>query len=126
MGRKREGPAPPPRQFNPGLPSPIEDILLRALSKAPDDRFESVGEFGQTLADAADRTRGMSLETTTSLAEAAPNIFATLALLVFGPLLLALLPGDAQLAAALPLGWPFPLTLAIVITALLLGIRWHV
>jgi serine/threonine-protein kinase len=126
MRRQIHDPPPPPRQLNPGLPSPIEDILMRGLAKDPADRFPRVADFGQALADAAERTRGMSLATKTSLADAAPNIVATLLLLVLGPMLLALLPGDAQILGVVPLGWPFQLALAISVSGLLLGIRWHV
>jgi serine/threonine protein kinase len=30
----------PPRQVNPGLPQALEDVVLRALAKHPDDRFQ--------------------------------------------------------------------------------------
>jgi serine/threonine-protein kinase len=123
--RQINDPPPRVRELNPGLPSPVEDILLRGMSKAPADRFPSVGEFGRALAEAAERTRGVSLETKKSLADAAPNILGTLALLALGPLLLGLLPSDAMLAGILPLGWPFQLALALCVSALLLGIRWH-
>jgi serine/threonine protein kinase len=33
-------PPPPPRQLNPGLPPAIEAVLLRALAKQPDQRFQ--------------------------------------------------------------------------------------
>ncbi|HEY1291828.1 MAG TPA: protein kinase [Chloroflexota bacterium] len=119
--------APPrPRVFNPGLPSPVEDILLRGLAKDPRDRFPTVAEFGRALSDAADRTRGMSLETKQRLADATPNIAGVLGLLVLGPLLLLMLPGGALLAGSLPLAWPFQLVLAVGLSALLLGIRWHI
>jgi serine/threonine-protein kinase len=119
--------APPrPREINPGLPSPIEDILLRGLEKDPSDRFPSVAEFGRSLADAAERTRGMSLETKTSLADAAPNAIGVVALLALGPLLLMMLPTGALLAGVVPLGWPFQLAFALGLAALALGVRWHV
>src|SRR5260370_40961198 len=100
-------------------------MLLRGLAKDPGDRFPNVGEFGRALAEAAERTRGVSLETKTSLADAAPNILATLALLILGPLLLGLLPADAMLAGVLPPGLPFQVALALGVSTLLLGIRWH-
>jgi serine/threonine-protein kinase len=117
---------PRPREINPGLPSPIEDILLRGMQKNPADRFPSVAEFGRSLAEAAERTRGMSLETKTSLADAAPNAIGVLALLALGPLLLMILPTGALLAGVVPLGWPFQLALALGLAALALGVRWHV
>jgi serine/threonine protein kinase/thioredoxin-like negative regulator of GroEL len=35
-------PLPLPRELNPNLPEPLERVLLRALAKEPDDRFQSV------------------------------------------------------------------------------------
>lgn len=125
--RRHIGVAPPrPRVFNPGLPSPIEDILLRGLAKEPSDRFPSVADFGRSLSEASDRTRGMTLETKQSLADAAPNLMGALALLVLGPLLLLMLPSAALIGGTIPLAWPFQLALAVGLSALLLGIRWHV
>src|SRR5712692_8377710 len=125
LRRQINDPPPRVRALNPGLPSPVEDILLRGLAKEPADRFPSVGEFGRALADAAERTRGVSLETKASLADAAPNILATLALLALGPVVLGLLPAEAMLAGLVPLGWPFQLALALCVSALVLGVRWH-
>ena len=126
MRRHMHDVPPRPRVFNPGLPSPIEDILLRGLAKNPTDRFPSVGEFGRALSEAADRTRGMSLEAKNSLADAAPNIVGALALLILGPLLLLMLPNGALVGGMVPLAWPFQLVLAVALSALLLGVRWHV
>lgn len=43
----------PPRQINPDLPAAIEHVILRALEKRPDDRFQSVDE----MVDALDTAR---------------------------------------------------------------------
>jgi serine/threonine-protein kinase len=126
MRQHIEAAPPRPRVINPGLPSPIEDILLRGLEKDPSDRFPTVAEFGRSLAEAAERTRGMSLETKTSLADAAPNAIGVLALLALGPLLLMMLPTGALLGGVVPLGWPFQLAFALGLAALALGVRWHV
>ncbi len=50
-------PLPLPRELNPDLTEPLERVLLRALAKEPDDRFESVqeliGALGSALEPAA-------------------------------------------------------------------------
>ncbi len=43
-------PLPNPRQFVPDLPSSVEMVLLRALAKKPEERFERMEEFASTLA----------------------------------------------------------------------------
>ncbi len=40
---------PRPRSVRPELPAELERIILRALAKNPDDRFESAGEMAQAL-----------------------------------------------------------------------------
>jgi len=42
---------PPPkvRQYRPGLPAAIDEVLQRALAKAPSDRYPSCGEFAAAL-----------------------------------------------------------------------------
>jgi eukaryotic-like serine/threonine-protein kinase len=38
-------PPPSPRMFNPALPEPVEKLILTALQKDPDDRFQDMEEF---------------------------------------------------------------------------------
>ncbi|MGI9148091.1 MAG: protein kinase domain-containing protein [Chloroflexota bacterium] len=117
--------APPrPRQINPGLPGPIEEVLLRGLAKEPDDRFPRIADFGQALTEAVERTRGVSLEAKLAAAATAPNLLAILALVLAAPFMLAILP-VGNVLGRLPLAWPFQLLLSGSIAALLLGIRWH-
>ena len=40
---------PAPRQVNPHLPPALEEILLKALAKNPEDRFATAGELAQAL-----------------------------------------------------------------------------
>ena len=41
-----------PREINPGIPEEVEAAIMRAIQKNPDDRFQSGGEFRETLLDA--------------------------------------------------------------------------
>lgn len=43
--------APPPRQFDPSLPRPLERICLKALAKRPADRYATAGDLAADLAD---------------------------------------------------------------------------
>ncbi|HHS98514.1 MAG TPA: serine/threonine-protein kinase [Chloroflexi bacterium] len=45
-------PLPLPRKINPDLPEPLERVLLKALAKDPDDRFQSVEEMMQAFEEA--------------------------------------------------------------------------
>jgi len=42
-------PLPPPKSLNPELPDVIEQVLLKALAKSPDYRFQSMAEFANVL-----------------------------------------------------------------------------
>src|ERR1700694_4453356 len=44
----RENPA-PPRQINPNIPAPFEAVLLQAMAKNPDDRYQSAQELRADL-----------------------------------------------------------------------------
>ena len=58
--------APPPlRQRNPRITRGVESTVLRALAKDPDERFDTAGEFAQTLARAAGPGPGADLVITT-------------------------------------------------------------
>jgi serine/threonine-protein kinase len=50
---------PPLRQFNPNIPPSVEQLVLRALQKEPEDRFDSAAEMQQALRQCArELTRG--------------------------------------------------------------------
>lgn len=54
MIKQANEPLPAPRKQNPELPLEVEAVLLKALAKEPDDRYQSAAEFGvalQTLPD---------------------------------------------------------------------------
>lgn len=40
---------PPPSTYNPGLPSSFDRVMMRALAKKPEERFQSCAEFGHAL-----------------------------------------------------------------------------
>lgn len=44
-----ELPVPPPSEFAPEIPESLERILLKALEKSPDDRYQSAGEFLEAI-----------------------------------------------------------------------------
>ncbi len=39
----------PPAIVNPGLPNGMNDVIMKALSKSPDDRFQSIGALEEVL-----------------------------------------------------------------------------
>jgi hypothetical protein len=45
--------APLPRKINPDIPEAVERVILKALAKAPADRYQSAGELAGTLKKAA-------------------------------------------------------------------------
>ena len=46
-------PLPPPRNLNPDLPEAMERVILKALAKAPEDRFARAGDMVRALQDPA-------------------------------------------------------------------------
>ena len=118
-------PPPRPREINPGIPGPVEEVLLRALAKSPEERYPTIRDFAAALTAAVERTRGVTLETKVALAGVAPNLLAVLALVLLGPLMLGMLPDGALLGGRMPLVWSFQFLLAVLIAGCLLGIRWH-
>ena len=57
---------PPPRQFNPSLPELVQVVILKALAKNPNDRFESVGELARSF-NAALRGEALTLKRVVAL-----------------------------------------------------------
>ncbi len=45
-------PLPLPSKMNPNLPETVERIVLKAMSKSPDDRYQTAGEMARALRDA--------------------------------------------------------------------------
>jgi hypothetical protein len=48
-------PLPLPRQIDPAIPEPFERVVLKALAKDPDDRYQSAEVMAQALQEAAQR-----------------------------------------------------------------------
>lgn len=42
----------PPREINPAIPEAVEAAILKAIQKDPDDRFQTGGDFRETLIEA--------------------------------------------------------------------------
>ncbi|GAB4481801.1 MAG: hypothetical protein Kow00124_29950 [Anaerolineae bacterium] len=74
-------PLPLPSQVRPGLPAAVERVILRAMAKNPDARYQSCGELAAALRDAVESSRA-------------------------GETSLAPPPGSTELDATLPLGAP--------------------
>ena len=45
-------PAVPPRTYNPAIPQSVEDIILKAMAEAPEDRFADAAMMSRVLANA--------------------------------------------------------------------------
>jgi serine/threonine-protein kinase len=45
-------PLPPPRSVNPDLPEDVEQVLIKAMAKEPEDRYSRAGELSRALAEA--------------------------------------------------------------------------
>ncbi len=60
-------PLPLPRQVNPRLPEGVERVILKALAKRPEDRYQTAGEMARALAAVP----------TTAAAQSAPGLLST-------------------------------------------------
>ncbi|MCB0209684.1 MAG: serine/threonine protein kinase [Anaerolineae bacterium] len=54
-------PLPPPRTLNTRLPQPVEDVIIKAMQKSPDDRYQSAGALAQALREAVGLKPGDNL-----------------------------------------------------------------
>ncbi len=120
----RFSPPPRPRSVNPGVPAPVEDVLLRAMEKDPNNRYPTIQGFGDALRLAVAQTHGVSLETKAALAGLAPTLVAFLGLLVLAPVLLASIP-DTAIFGSISLTWPFSVLVSLLLVGVLLRARWY-
>ncbi len=56
-------PLPLPRKVNPDLPESVERVILKAMSKSPDDRYQTAGEMAAALREAAGVAPGENFDT---------------------------------------------------------------
>jgi len=55
MAKHVQAPPRPPSVFRPGLNPELEQVILRALAKRPEDRFQTGAEFDEAMSSVADR-----------------------------------------------------------------------
>jgi len=89
-------PLPLPRSVRPDLPEEVERVILRAMAKESDDRFQTAGEMVRAL-DAAVRAAEAAARTEPVAARAEPAVAEVAAPLTEGPV--------ARVRKALPAGW---------------------
>jgi serine/threonine protein kinase len=56
----RAAPAPSPREFVPDLPEPLEQIVLKVLSKEPSSRYRTADQLGRVLSTFFDQSGGLA------------------------------------------------------------------
>jgi pSer/pThr/pTyr-binding forkhead associated (FHA) protein/tRNA A-37 threonylcarbamoyl transferase component Bud32 len=89
-------PAPSPSERRPELPAAFDDVVRRAMAKAPGERFPSAGDLGQAALVAAGDQRRASPESVVATGPAAPPPAAMPGLSrAFTPV-----PDDGEAAAA--------------------------
>jgi hypothetical protein len=67
-------PPPPPRKLNPKLPKSVVGVILKALAKAPDERFATASEMAQALGAAMPRDVVLGDAEGAAIFEPAPGI----------------------------------------------------
>jgi hypothetical protein len=68
------GPIPAAREVRPGIPPGVDEVLRRALAKAPSDRFPSAGDLGRALAACVAGVRNQQPERTVATGRALTGI----------------------------------------------------
>lgn len=100
-----QAPPPPPTVIRPGLDPMLETVILKSLSKRPEDRYQTGAEFDRALTQIANRLCGPdwvhSLEPGADLSWMVPPAAATMAAIPV-PTAAAGLPAMAAPVAAAP------------------------
>jgi hypothetical protein len=66
-------PLPMPRSINPDIPDPVEQVVLKALAKAPADRFQRMGEMVAALQKAVAGEPGVTIAIPPAAGERPPG-----------------------------------------------------
>jgi eukaryotic-like serine/threonine-protein kinase len=82
MARHIYDDVPPPSLHEPGLPAAVEAVVLRALEKRPDRRFQSMAEFAAAIQAIPREAIGDSAATAAAASWSAPAISGTTGLLL--------------------------------------------
>jgi serine/threonine protein kinase len=103
-GRKPLGAFPPPHKLNPKLGPEAGEVILKALSNDPTDRFATIGEFGQAL------DRGLATAGPRKLSKGRKALVASIAALsILVGLAILLVPRPAP-DRGVPASGPMPTT----------------
>ena len=106
MAKHVQSPPKPPSVHKPGLDLRLEEVILKALSKRPEDRYQSGQEFDDAMSRVADRlTPGWqrSLEPGADLSKMVPGAAAP-----SRSVAVAVLPSMPSMAAGAPVAPPAP------------------
>jgi serine/threonine protein kinase len=57
-------PLPMPSAVNPNIPKAVEQVILKAMAKNPNDRYQTAGEMSTALREASDVSPGKNLQNT--------------------------------------------------------------
>ncbi len=120
-----EQPPPRPRELNPGIPGPVEEVMLRGLAKSPEQRYPRIADFAAALLEAVERSRGMRLETKQAVVDLVPALLAVIGLSVITPIVAGVANPYLPVVGQLTLNWPILLVMTVLEAILLLGVRWH-
>jgi hypothetical protein len=108
MLRHVNDPAPAPSEFKPGLSPAIDAVVLRALTKRPEERYQTVAEFAEAFRDAVLTATGVTPDTLVAL-ELAVTERGTRPFVPAPPAA----PGTAVAGPTVPVAKPAPPTIPV-------------